>query len=431
LTKAWSRKLDKNPLIRPESVYGIVRDARGVEPVKSKAARASFIMALLLSATGLTLVSLATANFIVYLPTIVINNDGSVEPETEFIVKTGNTYTLTANLSHNYAVYIQCSNIIFDGAEHIINGTVPSSEHLAGWFSDGNGLRLEGVTNVTVRNIEITGFSEFDVSLKNSNACYFLKMKADDGVVLENSSSNLLTECNLAALTEAVQPGLYLISSNSNKFYKNDIKDISLTNSNDNNFLENNFVIHAFLGGGGKNVWDNSSFGNYWNDYLTKYPNASEIGNTGIGDTPYVIDANNIDHYPLMAPVDNTAPAIEVLSPAHGTYNASSIQLSFTVDEPASQIAYSLDGQESITITGNVTLAGLANGVHDLTIYAKDTAGNTGASETIHFNVDVPESFPAVPVAAASGASFAVVGVGLLLYFRKRNHRAEVTGNAR
>jgi hypothetical protein len=216
-----------------------------------------------------------------------------------------------------------------------------------------------------------------------------------------------------------------LISSNSNKFYKNDIKDISLTNSNDNNFLENNFVIHAFLGGGGKNVWDNSSFGNYWNDYLTKYPNASEIGNSGIGDTPYVIDAYNIDHYPLMAPVDNTAPAIEVLSPAHGTYNASSVQLSFTVDGPASLLAYSLDGKENVTVAGNVTLAGLANGVHDLTIYAKDTAGNTGASETIHFNVDLPESFPAVPVAAASGASVAVVCVGLLLYFRRRNHRAE------
>jgi len=405
-----------------------VRDTRGVEPVKSKAARASFIMALLLSATGLTLVSLATANFIVYLPTIVINSDGSVEPETDFIAKTGNTYTLTANLSHNYAVGIQCSNIIFGGAGHIINGTVPSSEQLAGWFSDGNGLSLEGVTNVTVRNIEITGFNDFDVVLENSRACYFLKMKADDGVVLENSSSNLLTECNLAALTEAVQPGIYLSSSNSNKFYRNDIEDILLlTNSNDNKFLENNFVIHAFLGGGGKNVWDNGLFGNYWNDYLTKYPNASEIGNSGIGDTPYVIDAYNIDHYPLMAPVDNTAPAIEVLSPAPGTYNASSVQLSFTVDEPASLLAYSLDGKESITLTGNVTLAGLANGVHDLTIYAKDKAGNTGASETIHFNVDVPEPFPAVPVVTASGASVAVVGLGLLVYFRKRKN-AEIKG---
>jgi hypothetical protein len=282
--------------------------------VKRKVTGASFIMALLLSATGLMLVNLATANPIVYLPTIGIKSDGSVEPETDFIDKTGNTYTLTANLSHNYAVGIQCSNIIFDGAGHIINGTVPSSEHLAGWFSDGNGLRLEGVTNVTVRNIEITGFSDFDVSLKNSHACHFLKMKANDGVALENSSSNLITECNLAAFTEAVQPGVYLSSSNSNKFYRNEIEDILLTNSNDNKFLENNFAIDNFLVIRGKNVWDNRSVGSYWNDYLTKYPNASEIGNTGIGDTPYVIDTDNVDNFPLMAPFE----VLPALTPSPG-----------------------------------------------------------------------------------------------------------------
>jgi len=292
---------------------------------------------------------------------------------------------------------------------------------LAGWFSDGNGLSLEGVTNVTVKNIEITGFSDFDVSLKNSRACNFLKMKANDGVTLENSSSNLITGCNLDALTEAVQPGLYLTSSNSNKFYKNDIEDISLTNSHDNNFLENNFVIYAFLRIRGKNVWDNRSVGNYWNDYLTKYPNASEIGNSGIGDTPYVIDADNMDHYPLIAPVDNTAPAIEVLSPAPRTYNASSIQLSFTVNEPASQIVYCLDGPDNVTVAENTTLIQLSNGNHNVTIYATDEAGNTGVSETIYFSVNVPEPFPTTLV-AVSVITATVVTAGLFVYYKKRKH---------
>jgi nitrous oxidase accessory protein NosD len=383
---------------------------------------AIIFLLLFLVIAGVLSVKVIKANLILYLPYITIKRDGSVEPETDFIVKTGSTYTLTANLLYNYAVRIQCSNIIFDGAGHTINGTVPSSEHFAGWLSDDNGLHIEGVTNVTVRNIEITGFNDFDVSLTNSTACNFFKMKADDGVTFENSSSNLITECNLDAFTEAVQPGVYLISSNSNKFYKNDIEDISLTNSNDNQFLENNFVIYAFLRIRGKNVWDNRSVGNYWNDYLTKYPNASEIGNTGIGDTPYVIDADNIDHYPLMAPVDNTAPAIVVLSPAPGTYNASSIQLSFTVDEPASLIAYSLDGKENITITENITLTGLTNGVHNLTIYAKDKAGNIEASETIYFDVDTPEPFPTLLVASASGVSITAVAACLLYYRKKRNH---------
>jgi hypothetical protein len=37
--------------------------------------------------------------------------------------------------------------------------------------------------------------------------------------------------------------------------------------------------------------------GNYWSDYLTRYPNATETD--GVWNTPYVIDANNTDYYPL------------------------------------------------------------------------------------------------------------------------------------
>ena len=69
-----------------------------------------------------------------------------------------------------------------------------------------------------------------------------------------------------------------------------------------NNFFINNITEESFIWS--SNFWDNSSVGNYWSDYLTRYPNASEIGHTGIGDTPYVLDDGNIDHYPLMYPYD-------------------------------------------------------------------------------------------------------------------------------
>jgi hypothetical protein len=57
------------------------------------------------------------------------------------------------------------------------------------------------------------------------------------------------------------------------------------------------------------NVWDNSypSGGNYWSNYTGVdmksgfYQN--ETGNDGIGDMTHTIDANNTDHYPLMAPI--------------------------------------------------------------------------------------------------------------------------------
>lgn len=55
-------------------------------------------------------------------------------------------------------------------------------------------------------------------------------------------------------------------------------------------------------------VWDDGypSGGNYWSDYkgADNYsgPYQNESGSDGIGDTPYVIDANNRDRYPLMDP---------------------------------------------------------------------------------------------------------------------------------
>ena len=73
-----------------------------------------------------------------------------------------------------------------------------------------------------------------------------------------------------------------------------------------------------------------------------------------------------------------------------------------------------------MTVAGNVTLTGLTIGKHNVTVYAWDTAGNVGASETIIFTIAEP--FPAVPVAAASAASVAVLSVGLLVYFKKRKH---------
>ena len=48
-------------------------------------------------------------------------------------------------------------------------------------------------------------------------------------------------------------------------------------------------------------VWDNGTVGNYWSNY-----NGTDSNGDGIGDTPYVIDENNQDIYPLMNPVDVT-----------------------------------------------------------------------------------------------------------------------------
>jgi hypothetical protein len=62
-----------------------------------------------------------------------------------------------------------------------------------------------------------------------------------------------------------------------------------------------------------------------------------------------------------------------------------------------------------MTINENITLTELANGDHNVTVYATDEAGNTGASETLYFIVDASEPFPIILVAAPSVATAVVV----------------------
>jgi nitrous oxidase accessory protein len=50
----------------------------------------------------------------------------------------------------------------------------------------------------------------------------------------------------------------------------------------------------------GSNSFDDGKEGNYWDDYLTRYPNATEVGISGTGNTSYVLTENNIDNHPLM-----------------------------------------------------------------------------------------------------------------------------------
>lgn len=114
--------------------------------------------------------------------------------------------------------------------------------------------------------------------------------------------------------------------------------------------------------------------------------------------------------------MDTTPPQISVLELDNKTVSTPEVPLSFTVNETAKKITYCLDGQENVTITGNTTLTGLSNGEHSLTVYSTDEAGNVGSSETINFSVT---PFPTT-IVLASIITATVVGLGLLIYFKKR-----------
>jgi hypothetical protein len=118
-------------------------------------------------------------------------------------------------------------------------------------------------------------------------------------------------------------------------------------------------------------------------------------------------------------------PEVSVMSPENRTYYTADIQLNLTVTEPDLWMRYNLDNENITEISGNTTITGLSLGLHNLTVYATDDAGNTAFSQTIHFEVQEP--FPTV--LAVFSVALVVVGVGLLVYFRKRKPKAE-TGDA-
>ena len=119
--------------------------------------------------------------------------------------------------------------------------------------------------------------------------------------------------------------------------------------------------------------------------------------------------------------IDTIAPKISLLSPENRVYNMSDLSLNFIINEPVSQVTYSLDGQNNVIIAGNMTLTNLPYGEHNVTVYATDSVGNIG-SRTIDFTIaEPPEPFPTTLV-IASVFTVTVVGVGLLVYFKKRKH---------
>jgi hypothetical protein len=117
--------------------------------------------------------------------------------------------------------------------------------------------------------------------------------------------------------------------------------------------------------------------------------------------------------------IDTTPPSVLILSPEASTYDTSDVPLNFTVNESVSQVAYSLDGQGNVTVSGNMTLTELSDGAHNIAVYAWDDAGNVGASETVYFSIKQPEAFPTLLIVAIV-VIVAVVCVLLLIYFRRR-----------
>jgi len=162
------------------------------------------------------------------------------------------------------------------------------------------------------------------------------------GIYLSSASENMITMCNIAS---NCYYGVHLSGSDRNMFSGNEImrnrSGVSLRDSYENRFSGNDISSNEhygirFLGWSENNLFYNNNIannswqgvqlipadpqevlenfwnmdyplsGNYWGDYsgldFFNGPYQNETGSDGIGDTAYIIDANNMDRYPLIFP---------------------------------------------------------------------------------------------------------------------------------
>jgi parallel beta-helix repeat protein len=121
------------------------------------------------------------------------------------------------------------------------------------------------------------------------------------------------------------------------------------------------------------------------------------------------------EHEVVIQTPDTTPPTISILSPENKTYAGKDVLLTFTVNETTSWMGYSLDGQMNETIGGNITLNGLPYGIHTVTVYANDTAGNMDSSSIVYFTIDtIP---PNINIQSPENKTYTTSSVSLSVAF--------------
>ena len=259
---------------------------------------------------------------------VIIRANGTVDPLTAPINRNGSIYTLTANIFNDGdGIIIERDNVTLDGGGYALQGT-----------GSGVGVFLLGRSNVTIRNLLVES-RLYGISLDHSTNIRILECSTEGGkfgIWLSESSNNSIVGNNIIHNYYGVS---LLSYSNNNTIVQNQITEntgtygagvylyISSDNSIYHNVLVNNTIqqnsqvydaawdcADPGLIAPSISIWDNGypSGGNYWSDYggkdLYKGAYQNETGSDGIGDTPYVIDAdvtyslNNHDRYPMIIP---------------------------------------------------------------------------------------------------------------------------------
>jgi parallel beta-helix repeat protein len=195
-------------------------------------------------------------------------------------------------------------------------------------FSDLNltnndqGLVLKNTTNSLIENVRLLNNSEglYLQRCSNNNTIVDNTMSNNQlmGIYVSTSSSNTIENNSISDnayglfLDSTVFENTIGYQGSGNTVMNNTVRGNTVANSSlvgvysiesednvlyDNNFVNNTQQVYSV---NSTNLWDDGAEGNYWSDYATQHSNATEIGDSGVWDAPYVIDEYNVDYRPLV-----------------------------------------------------------------------------------------------------------------------------------
>jgi parallel beta-helix repeat protein len=269
--------------------------------------RKLFILILLLCS-----VSLVVSNIWIVKAqdTIYIRADGSVEG-TDKILGEGDVFTLISDI--NGSIAVERDNVVLDGAGHGLQGD-----------GNENGITLSDVSNITVRNLTLSGFNIGIVVMRSGSNRILENIIMDNfrgldltasgdnnisgnyianntyGIAIENNHNKI----NNNIISNNSNVGIFLYGAGFNTINGNNITNnevgIVVSISHDNIIYHNNFVNNTdhVETDDSNGIWDLGEEGNNWDNYT-----GHDSDGDGVGDTPYVINENNQDNYPLMTAV--------------------------------------------------------------------------------------------------------------------------------
>lgn len=254
-----------------------------------------------------------------------------------YLYSTSNNSVTDSNFSFNNG-----NSIFLDLASNntISNNHITIGSRIYLWKSTYN--------NITNNNITNTWSGIYLVGSSNNNISNNIVSDNQYGIEFDNfgagsNNNNIIADniiSNNGAYGLALEASSYNNTIRNNTISNNGGEGLLVSGSSNNNTVTNNTIsnnwygIHVHLSSGNRichnniiynlqqagddsddNQWDDGypSGGNYWSDYNgtdnCSGPNQDICPDPdGIGDTPYVIDADSRDTYPLMDPSATIPP---------------------------------------------------------------------------------------------------------------------------